>query len=630
MTKKQRLFRYCIYIVVCFLQFTSNAYASPNNGYLTALITQAKKTNLSRQPAWLSLLHFNHDSNGRNFSYATSPEFFTSPNGRYDPEQELIATLISLFKEQKEQNATICKFPARYQWLKQQLAIDEGKIAMHPVCQQYITWRKQMASTSITLIFPSSYMNAPSSVFGHTLLRLDRSNTNDPSHLLSHSISFAAKIPDGTSAWSYAIGGLNGSFPGRYQHALYHQKIKEYGRIENRDIWEYKLNLNQQELNHLIQHLWELKGVDFRYFFAKENCSFRLLELLEVARTGQHLTDHFPIYAIPSDTIRLLAKNGFVSSVQYRPSASTRLHAEIKALNRAEQQLALNLSHHRTPLSSQSFLKLTDEKKAKVIQLAYRYLKYKQIESWKKIDSPLPYYLIQQLQRYPSVTEPTIPQPARPDMGHKIERLKLSSGYENSSYVQLGLRPLYHNFTDNQTGYTPGSEIVFLNTELRWQHKSIHLHHMDILRMTSLRPGNAFLRPLSWRIAAELVRSSFYSGYHLTPRISGAAGYTYQIFPHATISILPSVRVNLNPIHTEHGIVQIGGSTEYLLQKPWGTTYILGAFHQAIGNQFHSYQVKFSQTLAINKDQDFRIGVECKERCRRNNLDFNIGFAMFF
>jgi len=605
------------------------ANAQGQNVYLSTLVKQAKKQKLDQQPLWLALLHYNHDQSEHPFSYATSNSFFIAADGRHDPEQELIATLASLFHVQNEQQATPCKFPARYQWLKQQLSIDERKISRYPVCQRYLAWRKQIDPRSITLIFPSSYMNAPSSVFGHTLLRIDGSN-NDPSHLLSHAISFAAKIPDGTGALEYALGGLNGTFPGRYQHALYHQKIKEYGRIENRDIWEYKLNLNQQELDRLLKHLWEVKGINFRYLFAKENCSFRLLELLEVARAGSRLTNHFPLYAIPADTIRILTEQGFISSVHYRPSASTRLHAEINDLNRHEQQLALKISHHDgAVLTAPDFLKLADERKAKVIQLAYRYLKWKQIESWRKADNLWPYRLIKQLELHPAVTETTIPTPVRPDQGHATRRLKFSSGYENNAYVQLGLRPLYHDLTDNQAGYAPGSEIVFLNTELRWQQQSIHLHQLDILKMTSLRPSNAFLQPLSWRMTMGLYRSSFYSGYHLNPRISGAFGYTYQVAPHAMLSVLPSFRINPSMLHTEQGLMQMGGALEYLSQRTWGTTYIQGFYYRALGKHFSTHQITFSQTLVINKDQDFRISMECKERCRKDNINVNIGFAIF-
>jgi len=428
-----------VFIFLCFAHITI-AYTQPQNAYLAKLIKQVKQQKLYQQPSWLALLHYNKKQEAQQFSFATSKRFFIAPDGRQNAEQELIATLHSLFQTQSEQQATACKFPARYHWLKQSLSIDDRKIAKQPLCQQYQTWRKQMKAQSVTLVFPGSYMNAPSSVFGHTLLRIDSSG-NDPAHLLSHAISFAAKIPDGTGSFAYAMGGLNGTFPGRYQHALYHQKIKTYGRIENRDIWEYKLNLNPQEQERLLQHIWEIKGIAFRYFFAKENCSLRLLELLEVARTNSHLTDHFDMYAIPADTIRILVKLGFVSSVKYRPSASTRLHAEINALNGNEQAIALQISHHEAALASSDFVKLAEDRKAKVIQLAYRYLKWKQLDAWKKQDNSLPYHLIQQLELHPVSTQTIIAEPVRPDQGHASKRLKLSSGYEHKSYIQLGSGP---------------------------------------------------------------------------------------------------------------------------------------------------------------------------------------------
>jgi len=131
-------------------------------------------------------------------------------------------------------------------------------------------------------------------------------------------------------------------------------------------------------------------------------------------------------------------------------------------------------------------------------------------------------------------------------------------------------------------------------------------------------------------MAMGLYRSSFHSGYHLTPRISGAFGYSYQIMQNATLSILPSLRINLNPLHTEQGIAQAGASVEYLAQQTWGTTYIQAAYYHALDKRFHTHQIAFSQTFAINKNQDFRVGAECKEKCRRNNINFNVGFAAFF
>ena len=52
--------------------------------------------------------------------------------------------------------------------------------------------------------------------------------------------------------------------------------------------------------------MWELKQIQFDYFFFDENCSYRLLELLQVARPGLQLTTQFPLTAIPTDTVKAI------------------------------------------------------------------------------------------------------------------------------------------------------------------------------------------------------------------------------------------------------------------------------------------------------------------------------------
>ncbi len=40
-------------------------------------------------------------------------------------------------------------------------------------CKEFKTWYKDVAPDSTVLIFPAAYLNSPSSMFGHTLLRID-------------------------------------------------------------------------------------------------------------------------------------------------------------------------------------------------------------------------------------------------------------------------------------------------------------------------------------------------------------------------------------------------------------------------------------------------------------------------
>ena len=137
------------------------------------------------------------------------------------------------------------------------------------------------------LVFPAAYLNSPSSMFGHTLLRIDQADvTSNNTALLSYALNFGAYIEGMDNSILYAWKGLMGGYPGMFALVPYREKLAEYSRLENRDLWEYKLNLTPEETGRMVEHVWELKQVRFDYYFFDENCSFRLLELMEIARPG--------------------------------------------------------------------------------------------------------------------------------------------------------------------------------------------------------------------------------------------------------------------------------------------------------------------------------------------------------
>jgi hypothetical protein len=73
----------------------------------------------------------------------------------------------------------------------------------------------------------------------------------------------------------------------------YYLKVREYSDLENRDIWEYELNLTPEEIDRLLMHAWELGPIHFDYYFFDENCAYHLLGLLEAARPDLTLTEGF-------------------------------------------------------------------------------------------------------------------------------------------------------------------------------------------------------------------------------------------------------------------------------------------------------------------------------------------------
>jgi hypothetical protein len=71
-----------------------------------------------------------------------------------------------------------CRFVARYHWLNQQLKFDSARLQPQ-VCKRFNAWIKALNPHEITLVFPSSYLNSPASMYGHTLLRIDAKDQDE-------------------------------------------------------------------------------------------------------------------------------------------------------------------------------------------------------------------------------------------------------------------------------------------------------------------------------------------------------------------------------------------------------------------------------------------------------------------
>jgi hypothetical protein len=99
----------------------SHAWAQPISGAdslaeIDTWVAMARERNLAAAPVWRSLLHI---SDGR--ANITSPDFLLSlPD--FAPDTELVATLRFLYSGN---DTHVCRFPARYLWLRHQLDTPE-------------------------------------------------------------------------------------------------------------------------------------------------------------------------------------------------------------------------------------------------------------------------------------------------------------------------------------------------------------------------------------------------------------------------------------------------------------------------------------------------------------------------
>ena len=497
-----------VLLVLCFIGNTSQSRAA-DGSYLHELQLRAVTAGLHQQRYWHLLLHYRPTLVGGYESEADEPGFFLAPNGKTDPKAELEATLSQFFSSEligRSRQPGRCAFIARYHWLKAELAIDETRLPAEP-CERFNSWFKELSPASMTLIFPSAYMNNPSSMFGHLLLRVDQKGQTDQTRLLAYTINYSADVTT-DNGFVFAVLGVVGGFKGYFSTHPYYIKVREYGDFENRDLWEYRLNLTPEQIEHLLMHTWEMGNASFDYFFFKENCAYQILSLIEVADPDIHLTDRFWFYTFPSDGVRLIAeKPGLVKDVTFRPARATQIRRGREALSGDEQAWLSRIVRDPNEARGDSFTSLPAQRQALVLDVASDYLLY-QIATG---DNDTAVYrernkavLVARSQlKIPSVPVAIKPIAGPPEQGHDIRRVGLGTGWrEGEFFNELNFRLAYHDLLDPEYGYTADAQIEALGIALRHYYRSDRtwIERFTLVNIVSLSPVNALFQSPSWKI----------------------------------------------------------------------------------------------------------------------------------
>lgn len=549
---------------------------------------------LANDRFWISLGHYETAKLGGWRSYVSDKKFFLAPDGNEHPDRELAATVQALYAPASlgEQHAQ-CVYPARTRWLKTQLNLTDLPM---PVCAEYKKWFKDVSPHSAVMIFPAAYLNSPSSMFGHTLLRIDQADVqSDKTSLLSYAINFGAYIEGSDNSILYAWKGLMGGYPGLFALVPYQEKLSEYRSLENRDLWEYRLNLTQEETARMVEHVWELKQIQFDYFFFDENCSYRLLELLQVARPSLRLTEQFPLTAIPTDTVKAVKEAGLVESIEYRPSRERELLSRAEPLTDEEQQWVLKVSAEQQVLQEPAFKALPRARQALIIDAAYRLERYRANGQERDPQrAQRSFELLRAINKNPA-PELEIPRPGLPEDGHESRTWQAGLGTRGDrAFAEYGLRMAYHDLNDNAESFPLGAQIEILQMKLR-QYEGNHwqFQQLDLATIRSLTPRNELLQPLSWQVTGGLERVP---GKHddetLVSHVNGGGGGTWQLGEDVLGFALGTVRVEHNNDFAEFVSPAGGFNTGVLWKNPLGNLSL-----EAKGDYFFNGEVRRSLSL---------------------------------
>ncbi|NNA66913.1 DUF4105 domain-containing protein [Pseudomonas gessardii] len=561
---------------------------------------------LANDPFWLSLGHYEAGKLKGWRSYVSDQKFFLAKDGAHHPDAELKATVDALYAPANlgEKHAQ-CVYPARTRWLKDQLHLTDLPAVD---CAEFKQWFKDVAPHSAVMIFPAAYLNSPSSMFGHTLLRIDQADVqSNKTALLSYAINFGAYIEGSDNSILYAWKGLMGGYPGLFALVPYQEKLSEYRSLENRDLWEYRLNLTQVETERMVEHVWELKQIQFDYFFFDENCSYRLLELLQVARPGLRLTEQFPLTAIPTDTVKAVKDAGLVEKIDYRPSRERELLERAKPLDSAEQQWVLKISDDQKQLQDPTFKSLGKDRQALIIDAAYRLGRYRANGLERDSErSQRSFELLRAINQNPA-PDLQIERPGLPENGHESRTWQAGIGTRgDKAFGEYGLRMAYHDLNDNAEGFPLGAQIEILQMKLRqYEGNNWQLQQLDLATIRSLTPRNELLQPLSWQVTGGLERVP---GKHddetLVSHVNGGAGGTWQLHDDMLSFALGTVRVEHNNDFNEFISPAAGFNTGLLWKNPLGNLSL-----EAKGDFFTNGEVRRSISLNQQWEVSRNLGV---------------------
>ncbi|MFN8548702.1 MAG: DUF4105 domain-containing protein [Candidatus Eisenbacteria bacterium] len=589
-----------------------------NAAYIAALIARADSLGLDRDRYWDILLHYKRGFLGLG-SVVDDPKFFASPLGKGDPRAELHATLRSFFEPAVSDTTVkhpVCRFAARFEWLKEKLAIDESRLLV-PRCQPLEDLISRIQPESVTLVFPTAHMNSPASMYGHTFLTIE---TATKSKLLAYAVNYSALTSGTTFAPVYLAKGLLGGYPGYFSILPYYAKLQEYSDVSDRDIWEYPLTLDHEEVLRLVRHTYELEGVYSNYFFFGENCSYGLLYLLEAARPSVHLTDQFGWWVIPLDTIRAARRSGLVADAVYRPSKSTKVEYLGSLLDRHERDAAYGVVRRGDDPGILLSSPLPNETKIRTLDLASEYLQY--VYAKGKMAKPVyvPRFL-KLLEARSSLGMSDewrydIPAPPRPDEGHRSNRLSLAGGaVEGESFQEVRLRPAYHALLDNERGFKRGSAIVFGDVAVRYHpvERRARLEAIDLIDIVSLAPRTRFFKHTSWRVSTGFARRSVRGGGEpLVWNLNPGMGRAWDRL--ALVYAMVEGDVALSGALRSNGTLGGGASLGALRDLgPWRGSLEARFLRYGVGDPSTRVDLSFGQRLRLSTNQQITLALERRE-----------------
>lgn len=585
------------------------------------IIEQAINKELYKKNTWKKLLVYEDGLFGLK-SPIKNKDFFFAKDGATNPKAEMIATINAFYSRKNYKALDLhpqCRMIARKTWILKELGLSYD-VLPNQKCPKYQQWSHKNKVTSISLIFSTGYLGNPASFFGHPLLKFNVEDERGNSSLLDYSLNYGALTGDNDDPISYSLKGLFGGYNAAFTHIQFFYHNHNYSEVELRDMWEYKLNLTQDQVDMIVMHAWEMLGREITYFFTQDNCAYRMAELINLVVDEQILPQFVP-YAIPHTMFDRIAHmklpNGepLVKSLKYRPSRQTKLTKKYKSLNDDSTQLVLDVVNNKATLESIKFETKGIDEKIKITNTLIDYSMFllasdKENKLYKKMRqkyllarSKLP---LQAIEKVDSEIAP-IHEGQRP----VLTRLSLGNTRDGVAFHDFEWRPAYYDLLSPDTGRLPFSSLAIWKMEMRLIEERLILRELDFFDVSAFNiastdlPGDG---SFAWKFRLGITSQSILCEECQVAAMKLGFGKAWEIdgkiAPYFFIG--PNLTSSLNDIGTTGSLSEIG--TIITLSDDY--RMIINQSYSKFYNQDEQYLETFSvdQRFGSERTWDIRLG----------------------
>jgi len=593
---------------------------------INSLLSQVKAKQLASHPYWNKLLHYKNigfTTSSDVISEIISPGFFLSSDGSTNSSAELKATIRAILKlpNSKPDTHAQCRFVARFNWLLKMLSWDEVNIPIVH-CKQYEKWRRNKNIKSLGLVFVTGNLSNPASYYGHLLLKFNYESSENSSYLLDESLNFGANIPEDENTLVYIYNGFFGGYDGGFMAKKLYSLNHNYTEDDLRDMWEYTLNFNDDEIEQIVSHSWEQLGYSYVYYYLKENCAFRMAELLALVINDPLLPDY--IWSNPVTIFEQIVKvkrNGIplVSNVTKISSRQNKFYDKYFSLSE-KNKITLEDTVKNNSFSSKYYSVLQDVDKIRITNTLIDYYEYLIVKDKGNKDlirkkqsilverTKLPIDSNSETKKQKSVAPHKGPLPMMFRFGG-VYHSKLKNG------VTVQFRPVYYDLLELDKGRNPNSTLTMVDIKINYLNEKLRLQSIDIFKVEALNvaktplPGDS---EIAWSFKLGLERNDLSCDNCLISKISGGIGKAISLTKSNNVVVLGILNTFVQSNYRDSGTLGISPRVGLIVSlSSWFKSSISIEKNRFFGNnKIGNEHIEWGTRIGNNREWDIRLKYE--------------------